>query len=111
MRLRKSSDVKGLRDLRTRAGRVDRAHIPYMAYMKISCLEMEKSRRVKERQSAQSRIDSIDARVAELDAEKAALLVQLGERSARGAVRPTPGGSNDEQGAGAETKGRFKIRY
>lgn len=112
MKLRSSSNVKRLRDLRTQSGRVDRAHVPYMAYMKISCLEMEKARRARERQSAQRRIDNIDARVAELDAEKDALLVRLGERSVNDSA--TTAGStanNDEQSTGAPTEDGFRIRY
>jgi hypothetical protein len=111
MKLRTSLNVKRLRDLRTQSGRVDRAHVPYMAYMKISCLEMEKARRATERQSAQRRIDSIDARVAELDAEKDALLVRLGERAADSSPRPCNAANNDEQSAGAPTNDGFKIRY
>lgn len=111
MKLRTSLNVKRLRDLRTQSGRVDRAHVPYMAYMKISCLEMEKARRATERQSAQRRIDSIDARVAELDAEKDALLVRLGERAVDGSPRPCSAANNDEQSAGAPTNDGFKIRY
>lgn len=111
MRLRTSSSVKGLRDLRTRSGRVDRAHVPYLAYMKISCLEMEKARRAKERQSAQTRIDSIDERVAELNAEKDALLVQLGERSGNRPMRRTSAPHDDEPSAEVPTEPGFRIRY
>jgi cytochrome c-type biogenesis protein CcmH/NrfG len=42
--------------------------------MKVACLEMEKVRRGKERDSASHRIANIDARLAEVEDEKASLL-------------------------------------
>jgi hypothetical protein len=42
-------NVKSLQDIRTHAGRVEEAAIPYKAFMKMSCLEMEKFRRERER--------------------------------------------------------------
>ncbi len=44
---------RGLRDIPTLSGRVDRVSLPYRAYLKISCLEMEKVRRARERVAAQ----------------------------------------------------------
>ena len=44
--------VRGLQDIRTLSGSVDQSTIPYRAYMKVSCLEMEKLRRQQERASA-----------------------------------------------------------
>jgi hypothetical protein len=82
-----------------------------MAYMKISCLEMEKARRARERQSAQRRIDSIDARVAELDAEKDTLLVRLGERTGNGCATEGAAVDQDEQSTEAQTGDGFRIRY
>jgi flavoprotein len=69
--------LRGLQDIRTLSGRVDRAIVPYKEYMKISCLEMEKSRRRKERESAMQRVKNIDMRIREIDAEKAVLLQNL----------------------------------
>ena len=34
-----------MRDIKTLSGRVDRISNPYMAYMQITCLEMEKVRK------------------------------------------------------------------
>ena len=71
---------RGLRDLRTLSGRADRLALPYRAYMQISCLEMEKARRNQEKRSASQRIAIIDARLQEVEAEKAVLLQSVGER-------------------------------
>jgi hypothetical protein len=71
---------RGLRDIRTHSGKVDRVHVPYMAYMKITALEMEKARRGKERDSAGRRVAETDARLQEIEAEKGSLLQALAER-------------------------------
>ena len=68
------SNIRGLQDIRTLSGRVDQTSFAYKAYMKIACLEMEKVRRGKERESASFRVKNIDARVKEIEDEKAAIL-------------------------------------
>ena len=111
MKVRTKSNIRGLRDIHTRSGRVDRADVPYMAYMKISCLEMEKARRDQEKVSATTRIGNIDARLAEIEAEKGAILVRLGE----GSRRTSPGSKDaaDQLGEGATGDNRhgFRIKY
>jgi len=110
MEIRTKGNLKGLRDIRTHSGRVDGVGVPYKAYMKISCLEMEKARRETERSSAQSRITNIDRRLEEIEADKDATLRGLGERKpglerrrskAKGIPTELPG--NDIES--------FKIRY
>jgi len=71
------SNIRGLQDIPTLSGRVDQTSLPYKAYMKVACLEMEKVRRGKERESASFRVKNIDARVEEIEDEKAALLQAL----------------------------------
>jgi hypothetical protein len=97
---------RGLRDIGTLSGRVDRVSLPYRAYLKISCLEMEKVRRTKEMEAAKQSIASIEARLQEIEAEKAALLTALGDladnlvqKALNPEPRPRPHG------------GGFKIRY
>jgi len=46
-------NIRNLQDIRTHSGRVDEAHQPYKAYMKIAALEMEKVRRGKGKCDAQ----------------------------------------------------------
>jgi len=67
-------NIRGLQDIRTLSGRVDQTSLAYKAYMKVACLEMEKVRRGKERESASFRVKNIDARVKEIEDEKAAIL-------------------------------------
>lgn len=99
----RKKNIRGLQDLRTLSGNVDMVHEPYRAYMRISCLEMEKARRGKERESAMHRVKNIDARFKEIDAERDRLLQQLGERNCANPVKAKP---LHRRGTGG-----FKIRY
>ena len=69
-----STTIRGLRDIRTISGRVDQLSVPYKSYMQVACLEMEKFRRNIERNSAHRRIAAIDARLGEIEHQKAVLL-------------------------------------
>ena len=72
---------RGLRDIRTLSGRANETLHPHMAYMRITCLEMERARRSKERASATRLVEKINARFKEIDAEKDRLLRAMGERN------------------------------
>ena len=100
---------RGLRDLRTLSGRVDAGSIPYRGYMKIACLEMERTRREKEKNSAIHRIRSIDDRFQEIEAEKHRLLSALGERDDGGSAgrRPTTSGKRMD----CAKTGGVRIKY
>jgi hypothetical protein len=104
---------KGIRDIRTLSGRVDRVSLPYRAYLKISCLEMEKARRTREKESAQEGIARIDARLAEIEAEKAALLQALKDMAQEGNQGATASGGQEPAGKapGEPRGGGFKFRY
>jgi len=102
-------NIRNLQDIRTHSGRVDEAHQPYKAYMKIAALEMEKVRRGKERESAMHRVKTIDARSMEIETEKAAMLQALEERNSNGCSDEAPGTENNL--APRRSKGGFKIRY
>ena len=99
---------KGLCDLRTLSGRVDQAALPYRAYMKISCLEMEKARRGSERASASRRIANIDARLKEVEAEKAALLQSVEGRTGGRSLKLR---GLEVRLAPRRSTGGLKIRY
>lgn len=111
MQIKTKSNLRGLRDIRTRSGRVDSSAVPYMAYMKIGCLEMEKARREKEKFSAQGRIKNIDARLSEIESEKGELLTCLGERSSSQPLRATNAPTEADQVDAKGKKQGFKIRY
>ena len=93
---------RGLQDIRTISGRVGKAALPYMAYLRISHIELEKARRSRESESASQRMRAIAARLEEIEAEKAALLQALGE-AGRAHSQPHPGRRL--------RPGSFKIRY
>ena len=71
--------IRGMQDIRSISGRVDQAALLYKGYMKLSCLEMEKFRRGKERSSAMQRVNNIDSRFNDIDAKKKMLLRALGD--------------------------------
>lgn len=108
---------KTMRDIRTLSGKVDRIANPHMAYMQITCLEMEKARKGRERASALQRVESIDGRLREIEAEKAALLQALTERAvssgSQGAA-PTAGiksAGNGNRFAVRRSTGGVRLRY
>jgi len=102
---------KGLRDMRTLSGRRDQVHLPYQAYMQIACLEMEKARRGRERKSASQRTADIDARLKEIEAEKASLLGSLEERNAGNGGKSTGVPNLEPKPAPRRSAGGFKLRY
>jgi len=94
----------------TMSGRSSQVDEPHRIHMRITCLEMEKARRGKERASAMARVEDIDQRMVAIEAEKAVLLEKLGVlgfRAATGAgtVR-APVGAQD-----GEERSSFRIRY
>jgi len=110
MEIRTKANLRGLRDIRTHSGRVDRVEVPYMAYMKISCLEMEKTRREKERASSEARIRNLDKRLEEIEGEKDATLKNLGERTTEPGRRQSKTRETSKQKSCDESE-CFKIRY
>lgn len=80
-------NLRGIQDIRTLAGRVDQAAVPYKAYMKLSTLEMEKLRRGEEKASALQRVKNIDTRFQEIEKEKVVLLEVLKGRGLDGSLR------------------------
>ena len=99
----KNETIRGVKDIRTHAGRTNLAAPSYQAYFRIGALEMEIARRATERESAMRRVNNIDARVREIEAEKNALLKKI---------------ATDRQGllpertqSKSKVAGNFKIRY
>jgi hypothetical protein len=101
--------LRGLQDIRTLSGRVDQATLPYKDYMKISCLEMEKFRRGKERESAMVRVRNIDARMREIEAEKNALMQELNLQSTVNTDCTSE--PVEQKSVKNRNSGGFKIRY
>ena len=93
---------RGLRDIRTATGKVGKAILPHEAYLRISQIEMEKARKTLENEKARQLIASIEERIAEIEAEKDALLRSLGEKDVT-AVRTA--------GNLLQSANFFKVRY
>lgn len=107
-------NMKGVQDIKTLSGRVDKESIPYKAYMKLSILEMEKFRRGKEKQSALERVLNIDQRFKDIEMESRELIAALEQQGKRRHRLPAP----EEQPPAPETSrtattaaGAFKIKY
>lgn len=96
--------ARGLKNIRTLAGRADVLALPYRRFMQVTCLEMEKARRNAERSSAAARVRDIDARLNEIETEKQTLLEGLEPGPVREAAL-SKGVSNRKANTG------FRIRY
>jgi hypothetical protein len=73
--------------------------------MRVACLELERFRRNKERESAVARVRQLDSRFREIESEQAAILNMLGKgNAAQGAGRP-PGSPPETQ------RSAFKLKY
>jgi hypothetical protein len=96
--------LRGLRTIRTLAGKVDKITVPHRAHLQIACLEIEKFRRTTERTSALRRLAELDSRLREIEAEQSGILLALaGVKQKSGAA----GARLAAQGRGQP----FKIRY
>jgi hypothetical protein len=97
--------LRGLKHVRTLAGKVDACAIPYRGFMQITCLEMEKARRHAERASAARRIRDIDERLEEIEKEKRALLAAVAPSAAPAHASGIPSRPVRNPAGG------FRIRY
>lgn len=80
MPIPQKTSLKTLKTIRTSVSLLDRVVKPHKAYLRIGSLEMERARKLTERRAVQAKLDEIDARCAEIDAEKCFLLTLIGER-------------------------------
>ena len=102
---------RGLREIRINAGKQDQTYRPYRAYMQITCLEMEKSRRRSERRTSLQRINSLDARLQEIEVEKAALLRKLEKQKTGGDGKPAGVSIRDLTHFRRGSAAGFRLRY
>lgn len=106
-----SGRLRGLRDVRTLAGAGGIAARPrerHVLLFKIGCLELERSRRLKEKEAALDRIRGIDARICVIDAEIRGHHENLGYGDSLSAARNAVAVENDSPGSG---RPRRTIRY
>jgi hypothetical protein len=100
--------IRGLASIRTRSGTRDQVSEPYKVFLRIGSLEMEKARRGKEKESALNRVQNIDARFREIEAEKSELLETI-DITAAGNARANP--ANGPERTPVQNKSGFKISY
>ncbi|MGA2936975.1 MAG: hypothetical protein ABSF52_07745 [Syntrophobacteraceae bacterium] len=105
-----SVTIKGLQDIRSHSGRAREGAIPYKAYMRLSCLEMEKFRRARERESAMVRVRNIDARFQEIDSEEAMILRAIKKQDKTGPSDPSGGDNVDKHLVTGNNVG-FRFKY
>ena len=65
---------RGLKNIRTLSSRINANAVSYRGYMQVTCLEMEKVRRLTERNKTLARIAELDTRLAQIEQEKRAIL-------------------------------------
>ncbi len=98
---------RSLNVLRSLSGAAHQAMAPHAAYMKITTIELEKMRLGKARDHALRRMGEIDARLRELDAQKAALLSAM--ETAR--TVPAPVRGPGAKGLRPRMAGRVRLTY
>jgi hypothetical protein len=108
-----ATPLRGLTSIRTLAGRVNQTFSPYRAYMQITCLEMEKSRRLEEHRAASERIKAINARLADIERQKASLELGLQDAGARTIPRHQDTSRTPDRSPSQPRASRvgFKLKY
>ena len=104
-------NIRGLQNIRSHSGRADQVSEPYRVYLRIGCLEMEKARRGKEKESAMLRVKAIDDRFLDIEAEKAELLKELELRKNIAVGIDVPGKKSNPGSNPNRNPGAFKISY
>ncbi len=104
-------NIKGVANIRTHSGSVDRTLKPHEAHMRLCVLEMEKARRTQERESALRRVRTIDERHKEIEEEKQNILRSL-ELNAKESLKPDRKNHLPEKGTGTnEAVKSFTLKY
>ena len=83
---------KGMNDIKTHAGTVDQTFLPHKAYMRISCLEMEKAHRIREMESSRRRIEAVKKRLKEIETETDTLMNRIKADTKEGSIADTKEG-------------------
>ncbi|MGA9176771.1 MAG: hypothetical protein WBZ05_05965 [Desulfobacterales bacterium] len=104
-------NIRGLQNIRCHSGKGDQVSEHYKAFLRIGCLEMEKARRGKEKESAMLRVKVINERFQEIDAEKAELLKELDIKNTIAIGMDATGKKSNPGSNPNRTPGVFKISY
>lgn len=104
-----NSKPKGLQTIRSMSGLVTETSHPHRKFLKLAILAMEQARRGKERKAAKNRIETIDVRLAEIEAESKELLQVC---SAIEVNKHVDAPASQKMASSArQVKGKFKLKY
>ena len=103
-----SGKPKGLQAIRSMSGLVTETSHPHRKFLKLAILAMEQARRGKEKTSAKNRIETIDARLAEIEAETKDLL-QVCKAIEIEKFSDAP--ASQKMTTARQVKGEFKLKY
>lgn len=101
---------KGMNDIKTHAGTVDQTYLPHKAYMRISCLEMEKAHRVRELESSRRRIEAVKKRLKEIETETDTLMNRIKADTKESSIADTKEGGILSKKTTYNSKG-LVLRY
>ena len=101
---------KGLNDIKTHAGTVEQTFLPHKAFMRISCLDMEKTHRIREMESSLRRIEAIKKRLKEIETETDALMNRIKADAKEGGIADTKEGGILSKKTTDNSKG-LVLRY
>lgn len=99
---------KGLQDIRSMSDLVTETSNPQRKFLKLAMLAMEKARRGKERASATHRVEDIDGRLAEIEAETKDLLQMC---NAGGSSKLSEAPTFQKKASPRRVRGGIKLRY
>lgn len=104
--------IRTMQDIRTHSGRASENFVPYKAYMRLSCLEMEKFRRSQEREKSLNRIKNIEQRFKDIEAEKLSIMAQISEQTGESQSPAAAPASTQKTVVNNDPVGsRFRFRY
>ncbi len=101
---------KSVNDIKTHAGTVGQTFLPHKAFMRISCLEMEKAHRIREMENSRRRIEAIKKRLEEIETETDALMNRIKAGTKESSIADTKEGGNLSKKTTDKNKG-LVLRY
>ncbi len=106
--MKSSVPRRGLQDIRTMSERISDTENPQRKYLALAMLELEKTRRNKEKRSSSQRVANIDQRLADIAADQTQLLAAA-ETELEALIsgrQPLPSDDSDGQSGGG-----MKLTY
>ncbi len=104
--MKSSIPRRGVQDIRTMTERISDVDNPQRKYLALAMLELEKARRLKEKQSSSQRVANINQRLADITAEQTELLA-----AAETSLDTSESGQHGKTVNSDSRSGGFKISY